>query len=98
MEERIINEIINHVNTCGGLRKEWYVGIAEDPKKRLFSDHNVSENGDSWILRDASNETAARAIEEHLLNLGFDGGGGGGSYLTHFVYAYRKAYHTKENN
>jgi len=40
-EETLKKNIKKHMDDRGGPYSEWYVGIAEDPKDRLFNDHNV---------------------------------------------------------
>ena len=94
-ESQIIREIGNHIRNCGGPYPSWYVGIASDPEDRLFNDHHVRKEEDAWIYRTASTSEVARRIERHFLNLGCDGGSGGGDWQTRAVYAYKKAGHTK---
>lgn len=91
----IRQDIDNHIRANGGGYRAWYIGIAADPRDRLFSDHNVNEDGDAWIFRDAGSESAARDIERQFIALGCRGGDGGGSYQTHYVYAYKMAAHTR---
>ncbi len=85
----IVNNISSHANQEGSGYSNWYCGIASNPDQRLFDDHNVSKEEGWWIKKDAGNEQNARDTEKHLLDLGFDGGGGGGDNPT-YVYAYRK--------
>lgn len=93
-ETAIANEIIKHANEEGSHKANWYVGIASEPRDRLFDGHNVQEKS-WWIFRDAKTDTSARKIEKYLIDsFGFDGGGGGGGYTTKFVYAYRKTHTT----
>ncbi len=82
----------------GGSRySDWYVGIASDPKQRLFNDHNVNENGYGWIYRETFSSEFAREVEAHFTNtLGTDGDTGGEDNTTKFVYAYKKSSYTKE--
>ena len=96
LNQTIVNKIIEHVKDRGGLYSSWYIGIASNPRDRLFSDHNVSEKNGCWIFRNAQTERSARAIEEHLLKLGFDGGNGGGDTNTTYVYVYKKTTTTEE--
>lgn len=88
--DQIITEIKDYIRTCGGQFRHWYVGIATDAKTRLFSDHQVQEQGGAWIYFDAGTHQKARQIEEYLVNQ-FDmrGGTGGGSTTTCSVYAYK---------
>jgi hypothetical protein len=86
---QIVNDVLNYVKTHGGQYSQWYAGIASKPRNRLFDDHRVDERG-VWIYSDCEGSVEARRIENHLLGLGFDGGDGGGSYDTRFLYAYKK--------
>lgn len=88
---------MSHIVRNGGKHDQWYVGIAESARRRLFDDHGVREEGDAWIYRECANSEVARTIEAYLLkNCAFEGDTGGGSYLTKYVYAYKIASHTEE--
>ncbi len=93
-EIKIIKEIEDYVSKCGGSFSSWYVGIAENPRDRLFNEHNVSEKNGNWIYRSTSSSATARNIEQYFLDLGMDGGSGGGDYLSKAVYSYKKTYST----
>lgn len=94
-KQEIINDIDAYIQKCGGAYRDWYVGISKDARDRLFNDHSVRENGDSWIHKTAMSAQAAREVEDHFVNtLGTDGGTGGGDYTANMVYAYKKAAHT----
>ncbi len=94
-KQQIIGEILNHMKSSGGAISNWYVGISEDARERLFSDHNVSEKDGAWIIRTADGSNEAREIEAYFLTIvGTDGGPGGGDNTTNKVYAYRKTYST----
>ena len=96
-KETIKTEIKEHIQKCGGKYSDWYVGIASDPKERLFTDHNVDEKKSAWIYRECENSSVAREIEEYFIDtLGTDGGSGGGDYTTRYVYSYKKTSNTKE--
>ncbi len=88
-EQQAIADIDAHIKKCGGGYPAWYVGIAADPRDRLFSGHSVSEKGDAWIIRDCGNDAAARRVEQAFLNAGCKGGDGGGDRNTRYVYAYK---------
>lgn len=94
-KKTIISEIKEFMKKWGGNYSDWYVGIASDPRKRLFTEHNVDEKKDAWIYRKCDNSDIAREIEEYFVEiLGTDGGAGGGDETTKYVYAYKKAPHT----
>lgn len=96
-KETIKAEIAAHIQDCGGSYSDWYVGIASDPKQRLYNDHSVDEKNGAWIYRQTENSGVAREIEEYFIDtLGTDGGAGGGDYSTKYVYAYKKTSYTKE--
>lgn len=69
---------------------DWYVGIAADPRTRLFSDHNVDEQNGVWIYEQAESADVAREVEQAYLDTGHDGGSGGGDDDSVYVYAYVK--------
>lgn len=91
----IIRTIKNHVAECGGSHKDWYVGIATDPEKRLFSDHNVDKNS-SWIYVEATNEKVARFAERILVRSHHFQGDTGGGDAPEAVYAYEITSDTRE--
>jgi hypothetical protein len=85
----ITEEIIAYAREKGGRFHDWYAGITDDSKRRLFEHHKVPQES-QYLCRDAGNISAARRIENDLLIEGFAGGGAGGSSSSHFIYAYRK--------
>ena len=96
-DEIVKNKIESYIRCLGGSFNSWNVGITDDPRRRLFSEHGVIENKDNYIFEEASSHEAASEIETYFVNtLGTDGGTGGGDYLTTFVYAYLKRKHTKQ--
>jgi len=86
-------EIISAFNVYMGARStsynEWYVGVAADPRQRLFNDHAVSEHADAWIYDSCSSTREAREIEHYFITQGTRGGPGGGDADTKSVYAYK---------
>jgi len=72
----------------GKTNGDWYVGIASDARKRLFTDHNVDEKNGAWIYRQADSHTIARNVEAAYHKAGCKGGPGGGDDATDKVYAY----------
>ncbi len=85
----VTSKIKAYIQSHGGRYSAWYVGIAANPKNRLFSEHRVDQHRDAWIFSDAGSEAAARLIEKHFIALGCRGGDGGGSIATRYVYAFR---------
>ena len=82
------DEIVAHIKQEGSAYSLWYAGITSDWKDRLFDDHNVSRNG-WYAVRRCSTDDRARSVEQALLDIGCDGGPGGGDDSSVFVYAYR---------
>jgi len=95
-KEQVFADIKAHIAHCGGSYSSWYVGIAADPRDRLFNRHSVSETGDSWIYRICDSNQDARTVENALLRLGTKGGPSGGDNATKSVYAYKIGPHTLE--
>ena len=95
--KKILADIENHINENDWGPYGWYFGIATDPKGRLFSDHQVREDGDGWIYCQADSEKIARQAEIALLTKYPQGQGGpGGGNNPDYVYAYKIKNHTKE--
>lgn len=93
-KQQIINEIAAHIADRGGSYSDWYVGITENAKRRVFEEHGVEKDKDKYIWRTANSSSVARDVEKHFLNLGCDGGGGGGDDDAVIVYAYKKSVRT----
>jgi hypothetical protein len=97
-KETVISDIKSHVANNGSSYSQWYVGIATDPRQRLFNDHAVRERGNAWIYRRCAVSNVARAVEKYFLAQGMRGGSGGGDSSSDYVYAYKIASHTVEEN
>jgi hypothetical protein len=89
-ESEIKIAIKAYIDEKGSAYSNWYAGITDDAKRRLFEEHGVSEKNGLWIYRSADNDTIARRIEEYLIKLGLDGDTGGGDESSNVVYAYKK--------
>lgn len=93
----IINEIIKHINSSCPYNTQYsqlYIGIANNGEDRVFNDHCVNKEKDVWIICPSDNEQIARDVEKHFLNLGMDGGSGGGKNIN-CVYCFLQNEHTK---
>lgn len=67
-------EIDSLIQNSGANYREWYVGVAINPRERLFTEHRVSEKSGLWIYRDAHSEGEARHIEAIFLKKNCKGG------------------------
>lgn len=90
-DTKIVDEIVNYIkNSCNAVYySDFYVGIAEDPRNRLFNQHNVNEDRGCWIMREGININHSRSAEKILINRGMKGGDGGGSDKSVWVYCYK---------
>lgn len=93
--QEIIQSFQNYIYLNSGIYREWYIGVTADPDQRLFTDHNVDKQNDKWTHAPAENNEVARSVEKYFLDLGCDGGTGGGDYTSKTAYAYKKNTHTK---
>jgi hypothetical protein len=89
----IRTDIEDFIARHGGKYKEWYVGTAADPKKRLFSSHGFKA-GDKGLYRQAGSEIQAGELVEYFTDLGTLGNNAV-VRDSDFVYAYKRASHTK---
>ena len=96
MHQTII-DFDSYIKKNGGIYSQWYAGVATDPKKRLFNDHNVNEQSDNWVYSNhLGTDTAARNVEQHFLAKGCKGAPGGGDRNSCYAYAYKINGHTRE--
>lgn len=96
-ENQIVSEIVQYIQQSNTPYTDWYIGITEDVQIRLFVDHAVNKETDYWIYRKCFTADQARIIEQDIIiNYHTDGGSGGGSENSKFVYAYKKERHTKD--
>ena len=91
-EQSIIKDIEAYVIKAGGLYPNWYVGISGDARERLKQYRTGDYN---CTCRTAESADSARRIEKHFLDLGMDGGNGGGDDTSKMVYAYKKSSNTE---
>lgn len=88
-------KILDHIGSDN--KSNWYVGIATNPRSRLFRDHYVDERNGQWIYNtNPMSETDARDTEAYLLKIyPFKGDVGGGEH-PQYVYAYKITSSTRQ--
>ena len=87
--KEVYDSIMQYINSVSTNYPSWYVGIASDPKSRLFNDHKVSETFGKWIFQDTGSEETARTVEKYIIDTHkTKGDTGGGDKTTTSVYAY----------
>lgn len=96
--ETIVTEISAYIENNGAKYPSWYVGVAKNPRERLFEDHKVREEGDAWIFREAESREVADRVEGYFVQVKkAQGGPGGGDEESASVYAYLTGPHTMED-
>ena len=96
-KDAIISDIEKHLaNSLKPNYSDFYIGITDDIKRRLFEEHNVNRNNDWWIYCKADDEGIARDTERYYLELGMKGDTGGGNqgHPPLFVYSYEISDHS----
>ena len=92
----IISQMEGFILDNGGIFSDWYVGITEDIKGRLYGYHNVK---DTCATVKIPSIEMARVIQKYFIEgRKTDGGTGGGSVSGIYVYAYKKQDYTKERD
>lgn len=95
--QKVVTWMLGEMNRQGGTLPQWYVGVAADPKIRLFTDHSVDETYGKWMFSNpCTTSTVAREVEQYFLDQGTQGGPGGGDSTTKSVYAYVVTSSTRE--
>lgn len=93
-EKEIKDAIQKHIANEGGTYATWYIGVTNDAERRLFGEHRVNKENGWWVYRTAYSTDVARRVEEYFVDLGCDGGAGGGDPESKIAYAYKKTAYT----
>jgi hypothetical protein len=93
--EIIIMEMLECIYREGGHPNTWYVGTTNDPRRRLFEEHQVHYQNDAWIYRTATSEGEALYIQTYFLEFGMKDVGEDWRSGSRMVFAYRKSISTK---
>lgn len=92
-KSEILNDFQEFMGRHGGNYREWYVSTARDPKSQMFGTHKFKA-GDKGLYRQAQSELQAAEVAEFFTGLGAKGNAAV-SRDAEFVYAYKRASHTK---
>jgi hypothetical protein len=93
---KTIAEIESFIFENGGLFSDWYAGITDNIKERLYRYHNVK---DTCVFVKTPSVEFARIIEKYFIEeRKTDGGTGGGNDGSFYAYAYKKQSYTKERD
>ena len=65
-----------------------HIGITKDPIRRLFHEHKITDEDYWWTYIKADSEETARAVERYFIEMGMQGGTGGGDNESVFVYCF----------
>ena len=84
----IEQDIDNLIQNSGGKYRDWYVGLAINPRKELFEAHHVSEKSGTWTFKDAGSEMVARGIETIFIKKGCKSGAAKKD-SSRYVYVYK---------
>ncbi len=95
--QQIKYELLGYIKEFDQAFENWFVGIAEDPRKALADVHGLDLEVDHWIYKQALSFTAARTVQVYFLErLKTDGVAiTEGHDNLDCVYAYRKTNRTK---
>jgi hypothetical protein len=93
--EIIIMEMLEFIQKEGGHPQTWCVAVTNDPRRRLFDEHQVHYQNDAWIYRTAVSESEALHVQSYFLEFGLNEAGGSWGSDFRMVYAYKKSINTK---
>ena len=80
-EDEIINDLNGAMASIDPVPSNWVIGITNDIERHM-REHGATQA----LFQRASTSAVARRIERYFLNLGCDGGPGGGGFDAVFVY------------
>ena len=89
--QRIVNKILFFcaVKNIDDPRKA-HIGITNDLNRRLKIEHKITAEDYWWTSSEADDAETARAVERHFIEMGMQGGTGGGDNETEFVYCFAR--------
>lgn len=94
--QQIVGRIKERIRQAGGVYQKWVVGTSKQPRESLFTEHKVRNKGDLWIFMKAESAAVARKVRAFLTKRrGMVGTAAAADPAAEFVYAYKKAAHTK---
>ena len=86
---KIIENIESFLTVTPGKGYEDYcIGTTNDPKLRMFTAHNVSEEDGYWMYEQAALTSEANAVEKIFIKKGMKGDPGNGGRENMYVYCY----------
>jgi len=65
--QQIKYEILGYIKEFDQSFGNWFVGIAEDPKKTLAETHGLDLDTDRWIYKQALSFAAAQTVQRYFL-------------------------------
>jgi hypothetical protein len=88
-KEAAINEIAKFIQgrERRPLWNRWYVGVTDNPSRRLYAEHNASSN--ESIVLTVESEAVARSVEKFFVERYGTAGNPGGGENPRFVYAFK---------
>jgi len=95
--QQIKYELLGYIKEFDKSFENWFIGIAEDPRKTLADVHGLDLDTDRWIYKQALSFTAARTVQRYFMErLKTDGVAiTQGHENLDCVYAYQKTGHTR---
>jgi hypothetical protein len=93
--EIIVMEMLEFIQREGGHPKTWCVGVTNDPRQRLFDEHQVHYQDDAWIYRTAASEGKALHVQAYFLEFSLIEVKGDLRSGSRMIYAYRKSINTE---
>ncbi|MEP3478592.1 MAG: hypothetical protein ABJZ55_05035 [Fuerstiella sp.] len=87
--QHAIHKINEYVQQHGGKYSDWHMGIAADPRGKLFTDYRVDRTTGSWIFTGCGTLDASCNVVKHFAELGCKVVDDAKAIDAVFVFAYR---------
>ncbi len=81
--------LIQNIRNNGGVFSDWYCGITNDVRRRVFEEHRLPENGLLFSCECASKGQAEAVENAFIEGNNCAGGRGGGNDESVHVYVYK---------
>jgi len=92
--QQIKYDVLAYIKEFGGKFDDWFIGISDNPKHALSNYHQVEQEQDIWLCKQALTAHAARTVQSFFLKLHTDGRVESSAEEPDYVYAYKKSERT----
>ncbi|KPG01476.1 hypothetical protein IP86_04295 [Rhodopseudomonas sp. AAP120] len=95
--QQVKYEFLAYIKEFDPIFANWYVGLADEPKRALMDQHGVRDSEDPWLYKQLLTNRAARTVQDYFVEHLGTAGARDAPQTEEFdcVYLYKIAEHTR---